>query len=120
MFPRNVIELIGELKKTGISVNPYALRKRNKSRLLEKLLGMNQYSLAAQVALVFEYYADLDAWSKILIGFMKSEDHKELRKVLVNLRNVSELWMLPEFADGWRKVSEIDKGFEDLCPIPLD
>jgi hypothetical protein len=118
---RCVLELVEDLKReASMTMTPYALRKRNKSRLLEKLLGMNHYSLAAQAALVFEFYSDSTAWSSILKGFMGSGDVAELRKVLVDLRNVSELWMLPEFSEAWRKVSEVIPGFLDLCPIPLD
>jgi len=108
------------LKDAGMCMTPYALRQRNKSRLLSKLLAGNNYSLAAQVALVFEFYSDETAWSSILNGFMKAGDSKELCKVLTDLRNVSELWMLPEFAQGWKKVAESDPKFLDLCPIPLD
>ncbi len=109
------------LKKEGdLILTPYALKQRNKTRFLDKLLAQNHFSLAAQVALVFKVYDDTTSWSRILNGFMGAGDDKELRKVLLSLRNVSELWMLPEFAEGWKIVAESDSQFLDLCPIPLD
>jgi len=69
---------------------------------------------------VFEVFGDYTAWSKILKGFMNASDIAELKKVLLDVVNVSELWMLPEFATGWKMVAETDPGFLDLCPIPLD
>lgn len=101
-------------------VTPYALRKRDKGRLLDKLLNVNHYSLAAQTAIVFEYYEDTAAWSRILQGFMGAGNLAELKKVMLQLRNISQLWMLPEFAKGWKMVAVKEAAFLDLCPIPLE
>ncbi|ODM96452.1 Kinetochore-associated protein 1, partial [Orchesella cincta] len=112
--------LVDSLNKAGVRVNSYALKMRNKVKLLERLISMKNYALAAQLAMTFSFYENLKCWSSILRGFMSTGDLIELRKVLLGVRTIRTLWMLPEFAEAWKRVAETDSQFYDMCPIPLD
>jgi len=117
---REMNELVSKLNQVGISVNCYALKQRNKKNLLDKLVGLKCYRLASQIALTFDVIEDLSAWSQILNGLMGQKNLPELRNVLESIKNITELWMLPEFGQAWIQVSEHDENFRDMCPIPLD
>lgn len=112
-------KLVYDLNEVGIRVNVYALKIRNKVTLLEKLLKLKNYTLAAELAIVFNFYKEHSIWSHILSGFLTTSNSNELQRVLESIRTVPELWMLPEFAEAWKKVSETNPNFYDLCPIPL-
>ncbi|CAL8075127.1 unnamed protein product [Orchesella dallaii] len=112
--------LVDNLNKVGIRVNSYALQMRNKVKLLERLISMKNYSLAAQLAMTFNFYENLKCWSLILEGFMSTGDLSELRKVLLGIRTIRTVWMLPEFPEAWKRVAATDSHFYDMCPIPLN
>lgn len=113
-------KLVEDLNEAGIRVNAYALKLRNKLTLLERLLKLNAHNLAAELAITFSFYDNHQVWSEILKGLVASGNLDDLRRVLERISMVPQLWMLPEFAVGWKKVSEVDSGFFHLCPIPLD
>ena len=100
-------------------MNAYALRQRNKGKLIGKLVEMNCFLLAAQTALVFDF-RDQGSWSAILQEFIKKGTIPELKTILESLKKITELWVLPEFSIAWLKVSEKFPNFKHMCPIPLD
>jgi len=118
-FPyRRVMNLVKALQAIGLSLNAYALRQRNKARLIQKLVDMNQYLLASQTALVFDF-RDGPSWSMILREYICQGTIAELKSLLEALKKISELWVVPEFKEAWIKVSEKYPNFRHICPIPL-
>lgn len=116
---RQMRKLVKDLNEVGVRVNVYALKIRNKLKLLERLLNLKSYKVAADLAVIFQYYQNHSIWSQILEGLISTGVHTDLRQVLERIKLVPDLWMLPEFARGWRQVSKVDSDFADLCPISL-
>ena len=85
---------------------------------MQRLIESEEYRLASEVGLVFEY-REKGAWSSILQGFMNKRNIPNLKSLLGNLKNITELWILPEFSSAWLLVSEEHPAFKNLCPIPI-
>jgi len=117
-FFSRVVNLVKSLQIAGLSLNSYALRQRNKARLIQKLVDMNLFQLASHTALVFDF-RDGPSWSKILTEYIRQATIPELKTLLESLKKISELWVIPEFKDAWLKVSEKYPTFRHMCPIPL-
>ena len=111
-------ELVEALNRAGFHVNAYALRHRNKKRLVSDLLRKREYRLAAEVALVFQH-RDKEQWASILKGYIHDGNNAKLKGLLKTVKNITELWVIPEFATAWLKVSEEQPEFKNMCPIPL-
>lgn len=113
-------KLVADLNEAGIKVNVYALKIRNKLKLLERLLNLKIYILAAELAITFSYFDNQEIWASILTGLITSGNMNDLKRVLESVSTKHQIWMVPEFAEAWKKVSEVDNSFLDLCPISLE
>ncbi len=113
-------KLVSDLNEAGIKVTVYALKIRSKLKPLELLLNIKMYLLAANLAITFSYFDNLEIWASILTGLIRNGDMDSLKHVLESVSPNYQLWMLPEFAEAWKKVSEVDNSFLQLFPISLE